>query len=128
MKIKAELLNELGRHELSRIITSKIERQLTQLSKLEIHNLDEKPHAHTLAIATAQLNCYYYLHYLLVDPEGIKPWLIKTPVSKPLSKKQFIEYNDLIIKLLMNRPPNIYYAGLAHASATLNLLSKLEIE
>lgn len=128
MLLKSKWFSDPNRSELKNIIDHNIERETKKQTSLGPYNQEDKPMLYGVAISSAQSVFYHYLRYLLVDPTGIKPWLVKDTIDKPLSKTEFIAYNEKILRWVQGQTPSPHYTGLAHIAAVINLMVKMEIE
>jgi len=128
MLLKSKWFADLNRVELKKIITDNIKRETKKQLSLSTYNQEDKPMLYGTAVSSGQLVFYYYLQYLLVNPKGVKPWMVKEQIDKPLSKQEFIDYTANTIHWIQSQAPNPHYTGLAHLATVVNLLVKMEIE
>lgn len=127
MLLKEEWFKELNRKHIKQIIDENTDRRLIKVTNLHFVNQEDKQYIYQVSLASAELTVYKYLSQLLVEPTNESIWLVHTLVTKPLSKKEFIDYNAKTVERLSKQPPSHNYSGLVYMTALLNLLTKLEI-
>lgn len=127
MELKAQWFTEKGRPFLTNLIKQNQKRQAQQFASFHPFQKSKNDVVYELTIAGAQAAFYEYLRYLLIEPKGQKPWLVKDKIEKPLTLKQFEESLADTILRLQQKGPSVEYASLVHMSAVLNLLTRTEI-